>query len=207
MYKKHKILFIIVPLTVLGVVLFVAMTSIFINDGKIPYNANLSQLTIPDTKIHFARQGECGIFETCSRLDIYEIHSNGTGLNKLYSIDSSQWPSKETGSQFQENNLTNGMGTYDGKAEAGNKKIEINRASMRTTQLVLVNGSDKTILEKRDDFFIGLNIESLQWMPDGRHLLIEEDHKRLGIYDTQTREYAYLTDGILAVPLPEKSSN
>lgn len=198
--KNKKLLIIVIGLLVLGgTVILISVVMTFLNAGSMSYNADLSELDIARTKIYFARREDCETaFSSCDQLEIYEIFSDGTGLKQLHKSDPEQWQTQATNNTIYEN-----MGFYDGNSEIGNKKIEMTR-DLTSEQLMLAEGGERKVLERRRGFIIvpGFGIDYLKWMSDKRHLIIEDDSS-IGIYDTESRRYAYLTDGFLAIPWQE----
>lgn len=212
MIKKHKILIGIAVVGAVMVGLSIALTAGAVTLGfvssfqRLPYNSDLSQMELPLNNIRFARS-DCGSFDFQCNLDIYEINADGTSLKQVSSTDASKWPPPETQKQMENNMISNGCGgSYDGIAQIGNKKIEINRNLIRT-QMILTNGNEKIILEEKEGLSPDFGFGSLMWMPDGRHLLITDQTMRnIGIYDTETRKYAHLAEGYHPVPSNADSS-
>ncbi|MEW6018516.1 MAG: hypothetical protein AB1760_10640 [Pseudomonadota bacterium] len=167
---------------------------------SLPYSAELSQLdTRQSDLILFTRTRECGPLENCDDFEVFSISADGSGLQSLVVVHPAAWPAANLAPDT-ENTIVNGCGgSYTGAAVSGDKRIEIIR-DLFSIEMVMTDGGGSTVLERRRGLSPDLGFASVQWLLDGRHLLIEDQNRRdIAIYDTETRGYAFLADGMFPV--------
>jgi hypothetical protein len=148
------------------------------------YNSEIWKLEWPNDeiyKIEFSRLAEDG--KSVSR---YEINSNGKDLKLI-----------EEKSAFDENQISATPNTLtkkenvfigEGKSPDNRQKIEIQSFSLYKK----ITLNEKPIMRAVFLPFVGEYwVQEIKWLPDNRHLVISTGLE-IGIYDTQTNEFARL---------------
>lgn len=147
---------------------------------KIPYNSELISLDKINARIYFWEK----MPSNDGNVHVYSINSDGSGKKIEKEID-------RRVEYMEQNGLFDGMGGLqgDGKNPYGDGEIFTTRRKI----ILKKEGVRKELVSLK--FPYAHYIQSISWMPDGKNLIVVENYK-IGVFNTETLQYAFLTEGV-----------